>query len=42
MLKRIDYYFFGGQGTIKDRIYFYGTLAFLFGVSLFAIMVAKL
>ena len=42
MLKKIDYYFCEDQGTIKDRIYFYGTLTFLVGVSLIAIVVAKL
>ena len=42
MLKRIDYFFFEDQGTIKDRLYFYGSIGILLFISIMSLVVAKL
>lgn len=39
MLKKIDNYFIGPEGTVTDRIYFYGTLSWGIFASLLVGMV---
>lgn len=42
MLKKLDDFFFDKESTVFDKIWFYGTIAFLVVISMMSLALVKL